>query len=75
MDVEVAYKLQIPIQRSGGVLLGGPQFQPLNLQVKIWGPGRSRVWLSVDKFFHREGCQWYVCDEEGFGGEGKTEEQ
>ena len=51
MDVEVAYKLQLPPQMPGGILIGEPQFKLLNLQMKIWGLGRSAVWLGVGSPF------------------------
>ena len=51
MDVEVAYRLKLPPQMTGGILIGEPRFKLLNLQMKIWGLGRSAVWLSVGSPF------------------------
>lgn len=44
---------------TGGILIGEPQFKLLNLQMKIWGLGRSAVWLSVGSpFIEKDVAVW-----------------
>lgn len=70
MDVEVAYRLQLPPQMTGGILIGEPQFKLLNLQMKIWGLGRSAVWLSVGSpFIEKDVAGLCVCGWVGWGEE------
>lgn len=71
MDVEVAYKLQLPPQMPGGILLGDPHFKLLSLQMKIWGLGRLAVWLSVGSpFSEKDVAGLCVCVSEWGGGVG-----
>ena len=76
MDVEVAYKRQLPPQMPGGILIGDPHFKLLSLQMKIWGLGRSAVWLSVGSpFSEKDVAGLCVCVSGwrgGVGWEGNT---